>query len=91
MPKGTARRHVAVERMRTHVVVPEKLVESVDKLVGRRGRSRFFAEAVEEKLARVRLANAARKAAGSLAGTDVPGWETSESAAEWVRALRSEV
>lgn len=73
---------------RTHVVIPKELVESVDSVVGRRGRSKFFADAVAEKLARLRLARAARKAAGSLAAVDVPGWETGESAAEWVRASR---
>jgi hypothetical protein len=27
--------------------------------------------------------------AGSLADVDIPGWDASEAAAEWVRALRS--
>ena len=76
------------EAVRAHVVLPRELVEAVDEVVGRRGRSRFFAEAAREKLARVRLARAARKAAGSLADVDVPGWETSESAEEWVRTTR---
>lgn len=69
-------------------MVPKKLVDYVDDLVGRRSRSRFFAQAVEEKLRRVQLVEAARKVVGSLADVDVPGWETSESAAEWVRASR---
>jgi len=76
------------ETMRTHVVIPRELIEAVDGLVGRRGRSRFFAEAIEDKIARIRLARAAKKAAGSLADVDIPGWETSEAAAEWVRASR---
>ncbi len=76
------------ESTRTHVILPRDVVDAVDNLVGKRGRSRFFAEAAEEKLARVRLENAARKAAGSLAEVAIPGWETSESAAEWVRASR---
>lgn len=76
------------EIMRTHVIMPRALVEEVDKLVGSRSRSRFFEEAVEEKLSRVRLANAARKAVGSLKNVDIPGWETSEAAAGWVRASR---
>jgi hypothetical protein len=61
---------------------------AVDQLVGQRGRSRFFAEAVEEKLVRVRLLQAVRKVAGSLEVVDIPGWESAETAAEWVRALR---
>ena len=76
------------EAVRTHVVLPRELVESVDQLVGRRARSRFFAEAAAEKLSRLRLARAAKRAAGSLADAPIPGWETSESAAAWVRDLR---
>lgn len=74
--------------VRTHVILPRDLVDAVDKVVGRRRRSRFVAEAVQEKLARLRLLDAARKAAGSLADLDIPGWETGKTAAEWVRALR---
>ena len=76
------------EVVRTHIVIPKELVESVDEIVGRRGRSRFFTEAVEEKLARLKLIHAANKAVGSLANVDIPGWETSESAAEWIRSSR---
>lgn len=76
------------ETVRTHVVLPKELVESVDELVGPRGRSSFLTEAVEEKLARVRLMQTAKEAAGSLADVEIPGWETSETAAEWVRGLR---
>ncbi|MDO8690458.1 MAG: hypothetical protein Q7R39_10700 [Dehalococcoidia bacterium] len=76
------------ETMRTHVIIPKELVDSVDELVGRRSRSRFFSEAIEEKLARVKLTRAAKSVVGSLAKVDIPGWETSEAAAEWVRASR---
>lgn len=79
---------MAGEAVRTHIVVRRDLVESVDRLVGRRGRSKFFSEAAEEKLSRLRLARVARRVASSLARVDVPDWETSESAAEWVRASR---
>ncbi len=41
--------------MRTHVILPDDLVEGVDKLVGKRKRSRFVEEAVLEKLKRERL------------------------------------
>ena len=76
------------ELLRTHVVIPAELVHSVDDLVGKRARSRFFAEAVAEKLARSRRATVLRNAAGALADRDIPGWETSEAAAKWVRASR---
>ncbi len=76
------------ESIRAHVIVPAHLVRSVDTLVGKRHRSEFFAEAVAEKLARVRLASAARRAVGSLRDVPIPGWETSPEAAAWVRASR---
>jgi metal-responsive CopG/Arc/MetJ family transcriptional regulator len=76
------------EIMRTHIVIEKDLVDSVDRLVGRRGRSQFFAQAVADKLARAHLVAVAKKAVGSLADADIPGWETSESAVEWVHASR---
>jgi metal-responsive CopG/Arc/MetJ family transcriptional regulator len=68
--------------------MPDDLLAEVDDLVGPRKRSEFFVEAVREKLRRARLQAAAEAAAGSLVGVDIPGWETSESAAEWVHNLR---
>ncbi len=76
------------ETVRAHVLMPRKLVASIDRLVGRRARSRFLVEAAEEKLARSRLAGLAAQLAGSLAERDIPGWETGESAAEWVSRSR---
>jgi metal-responsive CopG/Arc/MetJ family transcriptional regulator len=74
--------------MRAHVIVPDELIAEVDQLVGPRKRSEFFVEAVREHLRRERLKAAAEAAAGSLVGVDTPGWETSESAVEWVREQR---
>jgi hypothetical protein len=74
--------------MRTHVVMPRDVVETIDTLVGRRGRSKFLAEAAEEKLRRLRLLRAANEVAGSLASVDIPGWETPEAVSEWVRSMR---
>jgi Arc/MetJ-type ribon-helix-helix transcriptional regulator len=76
------------ETMRTHVVIPKELVDSIDDLVGRRSRSKFLTEAAEEKLARVRLARAAAKVVGSLADRPTPGWESSGAAARWVSDSR---
>jgi Arc/MetJ-type ribon-helix-helix transcriptional regulator len=79
---------VSSERRRAHVVMPSELLREIDALVGRRKRSQFIQEAVEEKLRRQRLQASLAEMAGSLAGVDTPGWETPEAAAEWVRALR---
>jgi metal-responsive CopG/Arc/MetJ family transcriptional regulator len=76
--------------MRAHIIVNDELVNSIDKLVGSRNRSKFFVEAVEERLKRIKRVKLAKKLAGSLANVDIPGWETSESAAEWVHKSRLE-
>lgn len=76
--------------MRTHVVIPEELVKEVDALVGPRQRSKFFTDAAQEKLKQKKRVAAVIKAAGSLKDVDIPGWETSRSAAKWVSKNRKD-
>jgi hypothetical protein len=74
---------------RTHVILPDDLLEEIDKLVGERKRSEFLSEAASKELKRRRLIEAARLAEGSLRDAETPSeWETSEGAAAWVRTLR---
>ncbi len=75
---------------RTHIILPTALLQQVDRLVGARKRSRFFAAAAAKEAARLELLMAAREAAGCLADADIPGWETGESIAQWVHDLRQE-
>lgn len=75
--------------MRTHVVLPDDLVAGVDALVGKRGRSRFIAEAAGEKLRKESLKKAIRDGAGILDPSKHPEWSTPEKVAEWVRAQRA--
>jgi hypothetical protein len=74
--------------MRAHVLIPRETVEAIDRIVGRRGRSRFLIDAAEEKLRRAQVLLAVERVAGSLADEDTPGWNTPHDAQEWVRALR---
>lgn len=74
--------------VRTHVVLPEELVQEIDALVGRRGRSRYVTQALEERLSRERRSAAARAFVGSIKEGEVPEWDTAESAAKWVHDLR---
>jgi len=76
------------ETMRTHVIMPKELVVTIDKLVGRRARSKFITDAAEREVRRLALAKAAEQAVGSLAEVDIPGWETPEAAAKWVHDSR---
>ncbi|MBI3751744.1 MAG: CopG family transcriptional regulator [Chloroflexi bacterium] len=74
--------------VRTNLLLPEALVAEVDRIAGPRGRSRFVAEALEERLERERRRVAAREAAG--AWRDHPLFPTSRDVAAWVRAGRVE-
>ena len=76
--------------MRTHIVVPEELIEEVDRLVGKRKRSQFIEEAIRIKVKREKLGQAIKAAAGSLRPEDYPEWSSPEKVTEWLRAMRRE-
>jgi predicted transcriptional regulator len=76
------------ETVRTHIVLPKELINAVDRLVGRRKRSTFFAQAVAEKLERERLGRALAATAGFLERDAHPEWQTPEDVSAWVRDLR---
>ena len=74
---------------RTHLIVPESLIQEVDRLVGPRRRSEFFAEAAAEKLRREKLLQVTREVM-KLPPVDAPEWKTAESTAKWLRDLRAD-
>jgi hypothetical protein len=74
--------------MRTHIILPDRLIEEVDTVVGKRKRSRFVEEAVREKLKRGALLKALKETAGILPPDEYPEWKTPEKVVEWVRESR---
>ena len=74
--------------MRTHMILPDDLVERIDSLVGKRKRSRFVEEAVREKLRQQALLVALEATAGKLSAEEHPEWATSEDVVAWVRESR---
>jgi len=76
--------------VRTNLLLPKDLVDEVDRYAGPRGRSRYVAEALNERLRRDRLREVVRATAGILRSEDYPHWATSEMVVEWVRASRAE-
>lgn len=73
---------------RAHIVLPEELLEAVDRVVGKRKRSRFVEAAIREKLSREALSAALRESAGSIDLSDYPEWKTPEGVSAWVRSGR---
>ena len=76
------------ELTRTNVTLPAKLLAQVDELAGARGRSRYVAEAVAQRVRRDALGSAIRETAGAMVGQ--PGWMSPDEVAAWVDDLRSE-
>ncbi len=76
--------------MRTHIILPDDLVEAMDGLVGKRRRSAFVAEAIRERVRREQLRRALKESAGILKEADYPEWATPAKVARWVRKIRRE-
>jgi len=76
--------------MRTHVILPEDLVEAIDNQAGKGKRSQFIEEAIREKLRKDTLVTALEATAGILSSEDNPEWATSEQVADWVRNSRKQ-
>jgi len=76
--------------MRTHIVLAEELVKDIDKLVGKRKRSRFVEDAAREKLNREKLLSALEETAGIISAEEYPDWGTTGKVAAWVRDSRRE-
>jgi metal-responsive CopG/Arc/MetJ family transcriptional regulator len=73
---------------RTNLTLPRDLMREVDKLAGPRGRSRYVAEAVAQRVKRDRLGKAIRNSRGALHGQG--GAMSREQVSALVDALRSE-
>lgn len=73
---------------RTNLTLPEELMAEVDELAGPRGRSRYVAEAVAQRVKRDKLGKAIRETAGIMVGS--PGWMSPDEVVAWVDFLRSE-
>lgn len=71
---------------RLHIVIPENLAREIDRMVGKRGRSKFLTQAAEQELKRLRMLQALKRAAGSWKDENHP--ELRHGAARWVAKLR---
>ena len=69
-----------------HIVISEDLAREIDRMVGKRGRSKFLTQAAEKELKRLRMLRALQRAAGSWKDADHP--ELRCGAARWVAKLR---
>jgi hypothetical protein len=73
---------------RTHVVMSDEVLEAVDKVAGKRGRSRFLEEAAKEKLEQLALAESLEATAGIARGRPYRHWRDQRATGAWVRKTR---
>ncbi|MBN2187511.1 MAG: hypothetical protein JW732_08720 [Dehalococcoidia bacterium] len=76
-----------VTKNKAHLIFPEDLLQAIDKLVGKRGRSKFVVEATRKELKKIQFLEALREAAGSWKDENHP--ELKEKGTyQWVRDHR---
>ena len=73
---------------RTHVILPQELIEEIDAVVGPRGRSAFLVETARAELRRRRLLTFLRDDQPAWSDMDHP--ELSAGTGAWVTRIRSE-
>ncbi|MFW6118631.1 MAG: hypothetical protein ACOC6R_03970 [Chloroflexota bacterium] len=76
-----------VTKNKAHLVFPEELLQAIDKLVGKRGRSKFVVEATRKELKRVQFLQALQEAAGSWKDENHPEL-VEKGTYQWVREQR---
>jgi metal-responsive CopG/Arc/MetJ family transcriptional regulator len=74
---------------RTYVVLSDEVLKAVDRVAGKRGRSRFFEEAAKEKLERLELGESLDATAGIAGERSYEHWHDRQAAAAWVKRTRS--
>ena len=72
---------------RAHVVLPEDLVQEIDKIAGSRGRSAFLAELARREIKRQRLLQIFKRKEPIWKDEDHP--ELKDGAVAWVRKTRA--
>ena len=77
------------ENERLNIVLPSVLVEELRTLVPARKRSRLIAEALAEKLARLRQTKAMREAAGAWSDEEHPELRSYADYEVWKQNIRS--
>jgi predicted transcriptional regulator len=71
---------------RATITLPKGLLSEIDRIAGRRGRSRYIAEAIARRLRLDAQSAALASTEAALAGS--PGWMDPQAATEWVATLR---
>ncbi|HEX9722472.1 MAG TPA: hypothetical protein VGA53_04355 [Candidatus Paceibacterota bacterium] len=78
-----------MEIKNAHVIIPLSVLQEIDRIAGKRMRSRFLTEAAKERIKRLKLEQALQSAAGAWNDADHEDIATKGSA-QWVADRRRE-
>jgi hypothetical protein len=76
-------------KTKTHLVLPQEILEEVDRIAGKRGRSHFIAQATQEKLERERFLRTLEETKGTWSDKRHPELKTSRDTERYLRERRS--
>jgi hypothetical protein len=76
-----------ISTKRAHIVLPEELVQEIDKIAGSRGRSAFLADLAKREIKRQQLIEIFKSKEPIWKDEDHP--ELKDGAAAWVRKTRA--
>ncbi|MCL5987254.1 MAG: ribbon-helix-helix domain-containing protein [Actinobacteria bacterium] len=75
---------------KVHLTFPPEIIEEIDKLVSKRRRSKFVAEATREKINREKFQKALRECAGAWKPENHPDLATTQDVIDFVDNIRKE-
>lgn len=77
---------LARKTRRGHLVIPLDLMDRLNKHAGKRGKSKFVAEVLEQELMRLEQIRTFEQAVGSIDLSKHPEWQ--KGSYKWVRDIR---
>ena len=79
-----------LKKVKAHITLPKNILETIDKLAGKRGRSKFMKEAAEEKIDRERFLKALKESVGAWKDKNHPELSSIKDIHRYVRKMREE-
>lgn len=78
------------KKVKAHITLPANILVTIDRLTGKRGRSKFMVEAAEEKIAKEKFLKALKGSAGAWKDENHPKLSSIKNINRLVRAMREE-
>ncbi len=78
------------KKVKAHITLPANILVTIDRLAGKRGRSKFMAKAAEEKIVKEKFLKALKDSAGAWKDENHPELSSIKDINRYVREMREE-